>query len=88
MILGGEMKTYSLAEIRNGTGWPKGTRFLVVGDADFDLIAHSLRDSHRAAISEAERKTVKAVALTLAANLSETPAFDSDRFLGLVGVTA
>lgn len=25
-----ERKTYSLAEVRDGTGWPKGVRFAVV----------------------------------------------------------
>jgi hypothetical protein len=79
---------YTLAEVRNGTGWPKDARFTMLPAMqreDFDLIARSLSDSLRAAISPTERKTVKAVAFTLAANLSESPAFDPDRFLRLAG---
>lgn len=53
----------------------------------YELIAASISDSMRAAISDTERKTVSAVALTLAANLSGTNTrFDCQRFLTACGV--
>lgn len=53
----------------------------------YELIAASLADSYRAAINETERKTVSAVAYTLAANLSGTNTrFNCQRFLAACGV--
>jgi hypothetical protein len=53
----------------------------------FVFIAASLKQSLLAAITECERKTVKAVCFTMAANLSDTnPKFDSVRFLKACGL--
>ena len=53
----------------------------------FEVIAASLNDSLRAAVTECERKTVTAVAYTMAANLSgENAKFNVDTFLRACGV--